>query len=122
MKAIQNYIDTRTKIDSFIFISDMMIENPKDLNSNSGYYGSGCEATFSQALGEYQNKVNPQAKIFAMDLTGYNKNLNAGKEMKENSMVKIFGTSDNILKFISLRGMVSQVEAVKVFASEYLAK
>lgn len=109
--CIRKHIDQKIKVDNIIILSDMMI--------SEGYeeIDTGVKST-SEILNEYRNKVNNALKIFSIDLRGYAKVLNLSDEFNEENYIRIFGMSDGVLKFISVKEKGSQVDEIKKFAAD----
>ena len=110
-KCIREHIEKKIHVDNIVILSDMMISN--------GYseIDTGEQST-SDLLNEYRNKVNTNLKIFSVDLRGHAKVLNLGDEFNEQNYIRIFGMSDGVLKFISVKEKGSQIEEIKKFAAE----
>ena len=64
--------------------------------------------------------MNPDLKIFSVDLRGYSQVLNLADEFGEKNYIKIFGMSDQVLRFISLREN-SQMQEIGNFSEAFLA-
>jgi len=59
-KVITQYLNDKIKVDNFIILSDMMIST----DSNDGY-------GFIDQIANYRSKINPNLKVFSVDLKGY---------------------------------------------------
>ena len=110
-KCIREHIEKKIHVDNIVILSDMMI--------SEGYtqIDTGKQST-SDCLNELKNKVNPSLKIFSIDLRGDAKVLNLSDEFNEQNYIRIFGMSDGVLKFISVKEKGTQVEEIKKFAAE----
>ena len=69
----------------------------------------------SKVLTQYKNEYNPEVKLLSVDLRGYAKTLNLSDEFTKRNHVRIFGMSDSILKYITLKER-SQIEDIEEFA------
>lgn len=108
-KIIREHIEKNKLVNNIVILSDMMI-SPGYSEIDQG------EQSVSDLLNEYRTKINPSLKIFSVDLRGYAKVLNLNDEFNEENYVRIFGMSDSVLKFISVKEKGSQIEEVKKFA------
>ena len=91
-EVIQTCISKRIKVDNIIILSDMMISE-----------GHDDIASTNKIISEYKSKVNNNLKVFSIDLRGYAKSLDLGSEFNQKNFIRIFGMSDSVLSFISLR-------------------
>ncbi|KAL4453468.1 hypothetical protein ABPG74_017675 [Tetrahymena malaccensis] len=109
-ECIDEWTQKKIYVDNIVILSDMMIANGySDIRQGQN--------SVLNSIKNYKNEVNPNLKIFAVDLQGYGKYFNLGDEFNENNYIKIFGMSDSILKFISVKqGGVNQIDYIKQFA------
>ena len=97
-------IEKKTKIDTFIILSDMMIAPGKNEMNLRG-------STVSQVLKEFRDKVNPDMLFVAIDLYGSGKSIvDINTDNPKNVMIT--GFSDNVLRFIAEHGDKKQLEHV----------
>ena len=110
-QCIREHIEKKIRVDNIVILSDMMISD--------GYseIDNGAQST-SDLLNEYRNKVNSNLKIFSVDLSGDAKILNLTDEFNEQNYIRIFGMSDKVLKFISVKEKGTQIDEIKKFAAE----
>ncbi|KAL4483605.1 hypothetical protein ABPG72_006671 [Tetrahymena utriculariae] len=115
-ECIDEWTKNKTHVDNIVILSDMMIaEGYSDINVRG--------SSIVNSIKKYKDEVNPNIKIFAVDLEGYGKCINLGDEFNENNYIKIFGMSDSILKFISAKqGGASMVDVIKNFALQKIGQ
>ena len=68
-----------------MILSDMMI---------SRNYSSYGDDKFNNSLEDYKKKLNPDLKVFSVDLRGYSQVLDLSDEFGEKNYIRIFGMSD----------------------------
>ena len=103
--------ENEVKVDNFIILSDMMISpGHKDIKRNN--------LSVNSVINDYRNDLNPQLKVFSVDLRGYGIQLNLGDEFNEENFIRIYGMSDGIPKFIAFReDGKGQIEAIRNYQS-----
>ena len=62
---------------------------------------AGSAIGYIKAIEEYKNKVNPNLKVFSVDLRGYADSKAIMENLKERNFIRIYGGNASILKFIS---------------------
>jgi hypothetical protein len=110
-KIIREHIEKKILVNNIVILSDMMI-SPGYSEIDQG------QQSCSELFDEYRKKINGSLKIFSIDLRGYAKVLNLSDEFTEENYVRIFGMSDNVLKFISVKEKGTQIEEIKKFAAQ----
>ncbi|KAL4466476.1 hypothetical protein ABPG72_016617 [Tetrahymena utriculariae] len=115
-ECIDEWNQNKTHIDNIVILSDMMIA--------SGYQDISVGSnSITRSIQRQKNEVNPNLKIFAVDLHGYGQSLNLGDEFNENNYIKIFGMSDSILKFISVQqGGINLIDYIRQFALQKISE
>lgn len=114
-EAIDEWRANKTHVDNIVILSDMMIA---DGYSDIAVRGN----SIVNSLKKYKEEVNPNLKIFTIDLESKGQCLNLGEEFNENNYIKIFGMSDSILKFIQTKeGNLDQVQVVRDYATAKVA-
>ncbi|KAM3135239.1 Telomerase protein component 1 [Paramecium bursaria] len=98
----------KVQADNIVIISDMMI--------TQGFSENGVK--FDSIIRKYIDNVNKDAKFFFMDISGYGKQTTFGEDLKSKNCFLINGMSDNVLKYISEAGKISQVEDVVLFSKQ----
>lgn len=92
-EVIKECIENKIKVSNIVVLSDLMIS----VNYNQGADcdgGSTNNHKIGIVLNEYREKMNPDLKVFSVDLRGYSQVLNLADEFGENNYIKIFGMSD----------------------------
>jgi len=102
---LEDLLSNQTKIDNFIILSDMMIA------PGHNEMGAGNK-TVSSILKRYREKVNSKLLFVAIDLFGNGKSI-VDLNCANDKEILITGFSDNILRFISEKGNVKQLEYVQ---------
>ena len=106
-ECIMELQEKKVKVDNFIILSDMMISPGHSDIQNRNF-------SVNSVISNYRNDLNPQLKVFSVDLRGYGKTLNLGDEFNEENFIRIYGMSDGILKFISFReDGKGQIDAIR---------
>jgi len=101
-ECIEEWINKKIIVDNFVILSDMMIsEGFTDLEAHG--------KSSNKLIKQYKETTNKNLKMFSIDLEGYGMEANAGKEFEDTQYIKIFGMSDNVLKYISTVEGVSQI-------------
>ncbi|CAK58727.1 unnamed protein product (macronuclear) [Paramecium tetraurelia] len=102
----------KVRADNVVILSDMMV--------TQGF--SETELSMEKVFKDYLQKVNPEAKFFFMDISGYGQQVSFGDDLKSKNCFLINGMSDNVLKYISYAGKINQLEDVVAFSQELKAK
>ena len=108
-ECIKELQEKEIKVDKIIILSDMMI--------SPGHQDIQCHnLSVNSVINNYRNDLNPQLKVFSVDLRGYGMNLNLGDEFNDENFIRIYGMSDGILKFIAFReDGKGQIDAIKSY-------
>jgi telomerase protein component 1 len=101
---LQEMISKKTKIDTFIILSDMMIAPGKSEMEVRGN-------TVTKVLERFRKEVNPDMLFVAIDLYGGGKSI-VDVNANDPKNVLITGFSDNILRFIAEHGDRKQLDHV----------
>ena len=107
--AMSKLIETKTKVDKIIIITDLQMYGV------SGGYGRGPRE-FKDMVKEYQRLVNPDVKILFWNVVGYS----SGTPVKiTNDIMEISGFSDNLLevaakmlKFNDKDYLIKEIESI----------
>ena len=99
----------KIKVDNIVILSDMMISpDHEDIECH--------EDSVNSVLNNYKNEMNPELKIFSVNLAGYGNELNLGDEFNEENFIRIYGMSNGILRFIAFKEEgKGQIDAIRSF-------
>ena len=111
VKVLQVIKQSKERVDNIVLLSDLMIsEGFEDYADNDG--------STIDFLKDYVNSVNPDLKIFSVDLKGYGQKPDMSQVFSDKNFIRINGMSNNILKFISVNEQIDQLAYIKKLASE----
>ena len=113
--AIHDLTTRGVKVDRFILLSDLCCYTQGDINCsvNMNVFGKdGGKATMQSMFTRYRNKVNPEAKVYSVNLAGYGQ---VQMDPKDKHSHIMSGWSEQIFSLIR---DVENLEAAQVNSEE----